>query len=366
MAQSLISDVTAEDAARFVGRERYYEACARDLAEWFGIGPMPVEKHAARDYAEAGNLLPIKLRVDAEFLAPIATAFLANVDRVHALHALPLQLIYTVMRGTKNSCAAAADLGIPVANALDPALATDQNFQSKRARIESEESDADQQRAHATGISVRAYNGALGSNHLNRLIQNQQKHTSSRDAFVIGGIESNLFSMVLLSYAAFETLATDLWVATLNKHPDPLAVAWCNTRKNPKKYDLKELASFKFNVSGAIGSFLLEQEQANFQNLLAIKDNYVSAFGRGAQSCFEPEDPLYLLWKVRNLIAHRGGIIDAQFKAETAKFSEYASQNLGQHLLLNGANVRELVMAGFTAGKSLFSFVDNWAAANAG
>lgn len=354
--------ISASEAERYAFADRYWGANARDLAVWFGIGSMAVEYEQDRDYAEAGNFPQVSLRMEQDFLQQLGRAFLANADRVGAMHALPLQLIASVQRGAKNSCAAAALVGIPVTDALNPDHLRNDHFQVQRMRLEAQDAEAAERLARETGVSSHARNVAVGDAHLKRLVENQMRQTSNRDAFAIGGIESILFSMVLSSYAAFETLAADLWIAILNRCPQTLGVEWCKNHKtNNKKYDLKDLAEFGFDLSGNIGSFLVDREHASFQNLEAIKANYIDAFGNGARPCFEPSEALYLLAKVRNLIAHRGGLIDAQFKRDVKSFPQYADQKIGEHLLLTGGMVKELVTAGFGAGTRLFHYVDNWA-----
>lgn len=361
---------SGEEAARFAGNDRSWDACTRSIEQWFGVSVMAAEYNGDKDYGEAHGFdkgfRGLIARTKSAHIIPAIVSYSANMERVAAMHTLPLALIYWVARTTKNACAAAAEAKKPVLDALSPETQRDADVIAARLKIEEHESQQDD----ALGVTNSARATAFGDAHLKMLVKRQLDAAQGpahqevmRDYYTIGGIESILFSMVTSSYAAFETLAADLWIDTLNKHPTPLAVDWCD-KNNTKKIALTDLASQGFNVSGGMGNLLVEIG-ASFAKLAEIKSQYCDAFGHTAKGCFEPGDMLYLAAKVRNLIAHRGGIVDARFKKEVASFPAYADQRLGGHLSLTGSMVRELVDACVGSAVKLTLYVDHWTVSHA-
>ena len=65
-----------------------------------------------------------------------------------------------------------------------------------------------------------------------------------------------------------------------------------------------------------------------------------------------------LLWTLRQLLAHRGGVIDQKFKRDMRNYREYDQQAAGSHLALGGPMVARLVGASARSGTALLRFAD--------
>jgi hypothetical protein len=73
------------------------------------------------------------------------------------------------------------------------------------------------------------------------------------------GVEAIMGTMLMSTYAAFETMAIDLWEAALNRH-DELAHEYIKKHvKNATTGD--DLLRYGFNLQGKMGSVLLRKER---------------------------------------------------------------------------------------------------------
>ncbi len=172
------------------------------------------------------------------------------------------------------------------------------------------------------------------------------------------GIEAALAAMVMSSYAAFETLAADLWIAAVNRH-SMLAANWID-KNSERQLPASVIAGYNFNVSNKMGSVLQDTKKVAFEFLYDIRGNYSDAFKGAIDVAFEPFEELQKAEKTRHLFAHRGGLIDRKFKDDMAKFPEYINAEIGDRLRLTGPVTRNHIDACAKAGCELLIAVDNW------
>lgn len=350
---------------------------ASSLAEGRAMSLPPVPPPPSNyklEYSEAGAFSDAFRMVPHWVSAPefkeVSVAFALNMERVAAMFMLAPHLVYYVARNTQISCAAAAEVGISVMDALEPALAQNEAYNEAATRIRQEE----RQRLIDAGIDPTAAKKEFGAAHINRLIR---RHVDSisflasdeemRSVHVLGGVEAILFAMVANAYAAFETLAADLWEEALNAHPQ-LALNWCKKGNHEKSLSFQQLSAFQFDVSNAMGSILsgraVGAPKARFDSIHDIRKEYEAAFGPDATSYWADDREIRLVAAVRNLIAHRGGLIDDEFLKYVRDVPEYASQLRGSRVYISGAMVSRHVDACTRMGIRLVGAADKWVEVN--
>lgn len=152
------------------------------------------------------------------------------------------------------------------------------------------------------------------------------------------GVRGLLGAVIMMNYAAFESLATDLWELALNSDPS-LAANWLE-KNNDKQIKLSEFAGQNFDLSKSMGSFLLRSNKVSFTSLNSITQAYEHAFGSSAKVCFQPWKELHVTEQVRHLLAHRGGLTDAKFLKTVSAEPAYASLTEGVLLPITGELTR--------------------------
>jgi hypothetical protein len=123
----------------------------------------------------------------------------------------------------------------------------------------------------------------------------------------------------VLIWSSFEILASDTFVSLLNRKPS-LASALLNTESSKKYYREKDLAAslqeYNYDLSRHMGEALIQQRRLD--DLIAIKNVYGVLLDKseGLRNILN-DDALWKLYKTRNLIVHRAGVVDALFLKET-------------------------------------------------
>ncbi len=171
-----------------------------------------------------------------------------------------------------------------------------------------------------------------------------------------------LAAIVSSAWTAFEALAEDLWVAAINARPDPLVANFLDVQgKNQEKtIPIKVLSDYGHDLRSRMGDMLRDHEKADFQSLTSAGTAYVKAFGQAAHPLFRADD-LVVLSKTRNLLAHRGGMIDETFARDMASVAHpFVNIEKNTELQLEGLAVRQLVESAFVAGWRLIRFVHDW------
>ena len=144
------------------------------------------------------------------------------------------------------------------------------------------------------------------------------------DVTILDGINAVLASQVINAWAAFETLATDLWEVSLNSRPMTLGRAVANRSggdqgDKEKTIQLSILAKHGFDLGNVVGTIL--KKKYLFQKLEGIQDAYEHAFSKVLIRPQAERLQKLLSQKgmrcaaaVRNLLVHRGGVVDEEFK----------------------------------------------------
>jgi hypothetical protein len=136
----------------------------------------------------------------------------------------------------------------------------------------------------------------------------------------------------VLTWSAFEVLATDLFCLLANRDPRIAALLMKNDRTR-KLYQQRDLVSaleeHGYDLSHTMGDILLSQ--CRLDDLDTIRTLYDVLFPRH-ESLRQAlaDDRLWRLNKTRNLIVHRAGIADQQFRKATG-----IDIPIGQHLTIH-------------------------------
>jgi hypothetical protein len=177
------------------------------------------------------------------------------------------------------------------------------------------------------------------------------------------------------AWTAFECVATDAWVAAVNARPMQLwKKAWDapGAEGQAEGLDGKSVpvglpAKYGFDLRGHLGDLL--KTRFDFTSVSGIEKAYRDTLGV-SEAMKRSLDSVTLrgLEVIRNVVVHRGGVVDQAFKDRVRKFEaqegvEYA---VGSPLPLDGRVVSKLVAAALEAGCDLLRFVDDWLADNPG
>ena len=175
----------------------------------------------------------------------------------------------------------------------------------------------------------------------------------------IVGIEATLAAMITAAYGALETLASDLWIAAGNRH-SKLAENWIE--KNARQFDGSVLVGHGFDLRGRMGLMLTQTRKVQFVSFSEIKKAYGDSFRESVAEAFATDKDVFVTEKVRNLIAHRAGIVDAKFKEEMIGNPEYQMLDVGEQIHFTGLMVKNRVMACLNLATALVKAVDGWSA----
>lgn len=212
------------------------------------------------------------------------------------------------------------------------------------------------------------------------------------------GMEAILHAAILGAFTAFESCATDLWIKAVDLRPSTLAynVVMLDTTASVRREDKKpvdsakqkkqprsgvkqqeptikftSLANHNFNVSLRMGHFLKEEGRVSFSSLWGIKTAYYDAFRTPGDddhrtaaplaSFFDSAYPeLKALEAIRNLLAHRGGIVDQQFREEVEGQASLYALSLGEMIPVDGVMVQNYLRAVIQVSVFLLNFVAEW------
>jgi hypothetical protein len=99
-------------------------------------------------------------------------------------------------------------------------------------------------------------------------------------------------AMLIGLWTAFESLAQDTWIESVNARPVPLGQrivkrsADLGTGTQMKQLSWDHIANLGFNLSGAVGTLLLRQRAVDFQSLKTIRVAYKVAVAGEFESIF--------------------------------------------------------------------------------
>jgi hypothetical protein len=276
--------------------------------DWFTVGAKLCRPYAA---------LPETVKCVA--LRPVADTFVRNADRLGSLMALPINLTF-------------------------------QSFLvGKDAVLRSQGSAEQSQNTHQDDNNKQYHN-------------DMQQHSGCiLDAMIIKGgryiapgLDALSSSAVIICWTAFESLAADLWVEAinyslhlaeevLNRQQPPRRGDSSDSRAQEKSIHLHKLAKYGYDLRNKMGFLLRDEKKVQFDQLSYLKAAYKDAFGERSEELFLRYQDLSLIEALRNLFAHRGGIIDENFLKRTKKRKEFGDLSKGAELHLNRSMLQSLV-----------------------
>ena len=124
---------------------------------------------------------------------------------------------------------------------------------------------------------------------------------------------------VLLTWSTLEILMRDLFVYTMNENP-LLTKALFEDNNLKSKFGIKSISTEKlieygFDLNDKMGTILIEN--FDFSNLDLIKAIIACVFENATLNSKLKENDIWYLYNRRNLIIHRGGIVDKKYLTKT-------------------------------------------------
>jgi hypothetical protein len=164
-------------------------------------------------------------------------------------------------------------------------------------------------------------------------------------------------SLLIQAWTVFESLSEDLWESALNFHPGTLAAL-----SEKSRISFNDLQANSFDLRGKMGTILKESSVVGFRSLSAIQASYQLAFSRQGKSIQDVlSDPgLRYAAAVRNLLIHKGGVVDAEFIEQTAGIANVPATAIGDKFPLTGAICEELADSCRTCAQWLVNAVHAW------
>jgi len=177
-------------------------------------------------------------------------------------------------------------------------------------------------------------------------------------------MQALLSTVVLESWTAFETLASDLWVTAVDKGPKEVRLRVANSSRLLKPDDNigpKELLDAEHDPSSNYGSSLRELGRVSFQKLDYIKRFYSIAFDYNFDKLFNEAEGGYItaLSAFRNVLIHNSSKADKKFLKQVEPFPDFKQIAKDDSLALDGETVLKLRNSAMLLGQELIKFVDN-------
>lgn len=170
-----------------------------------------------------------------------------------------------------------------------------------------------------------------------------------------------LNSMISNIWTAFEAFATDLWIEAVNLRPMTLGANAIAAPKHSDRNKPQKPKSDKASIlaDAKIGTEIYRKRKFNFGRLRGIRYAYEVTFGETMYKVFRPKDTLGLEL-LRNLIVHKGGIVDQIFLDAVKDWGAIIpkEQEVKKPLRLNGEDVGAIVENAIQISANLLCFVD--------
>ena len=279
----------------------------------------------------------------------IVTTFCDTANRIQAFHLVPIHLIGFIQTVATAHTVAIVNTGGDPTN-LDQEL-TEQQHDIAREVFAHLLKQMDQLAggAHRHIMST-------GATALKELLQND--FNAKRIGAVSVGVEAILAAIITSGYGALETMAGDLWVVAVNRHPQ-LADNWID-RNEKVQFSGKDVRGYGYDMRRSMGTMLTRTKRVQFKSFNDIKDAYEHAFLRDAEPMFARQSEIWLAGKVRHLIAHRSGIVDHKFHEEMRDIPEYKDVPVDTRIPLNGPLAARHFEACLRQGEAIIRTVDGW------
>jgi hypothetical protein len=189
-----------------------------------------------------------------------------------------------------------------------------------------------------------------------------------------------LFSLSVQAWTIFEVAAKKLWVLALNSDPKRLGRAGIQTPVSPgaepegsviqpqKKpavnIPIDILVDCDFNLSGKLGTY--SEPKFNFQKLDKIREAYEAVWPKIWHSEFATVFDMSLKESaaVRNVIVHKGGIIDAAFAQQVTSNSKLHKLPIEKPIPMDADLAHRVASTSVTKAQALVGIVDRCLAGN--
>lgn len=179
--------------------------------------------------------------------------------------------------------------------------------------------------------------------------------------YFVSGSDALLGAVIINGYSAFESLAEDLWIEGLNECQ--MAARQWIAKNLDKAAKFGELFGGGLDLTKIFGTRISQVRQVNFSTFSDIEKNYLHAYGTAIMDNFN-HPRMYATEKMRHLLAHRAGVIDAKFIREVKSIPDLADLELGSNLPMSGLVVRGSIDACVSAAVSLLTYVDEFTVTN--
>ena len=287
--------------------------------------------------------------VKSDCLKECADAFALNLSRTGAFGAMPVQIAHMVRRDQiffDNAIFKITGKGDIKLSDFSGEPSFEVKAEANRQMVEYRSKPE---------IERTALAFTMGINYVETLIA---AHPTMRDA-----ADAIFASIVSNSWTAFESLASDLWVAGVDNGPQEISgrLALSNQlQKGEENITHKTLHSVESDFRTQHGSWLREVGKVSFQRLDHIKLYYGIAFEDRCRNLFDDTAGGYIvaLAAIRNALTHKSGIADKKFVKDAQRFTELNAIKVGEPILLDGEFVQKLRIAAAELGAELIAHVD--------
>lgn len=270
----------------------------------------------------------------ASSLQPASEAFLANLRSVEATVSMPFYMAAAAVHGTRFQLILASEK-IRALKEHDRDKITDVAIPIARKRFEEEVLSPEHRDLFIDQI--------LGE--LARTLSHGEMHTAAQEL---------LRTSLVLIWGAVEVLINDACEVALNAKPELYEVL-LKSEKLKRKMNLKapafeDLKRFGFNVSGRLGSLMLESNKLD--SVGAIRDVF-DALEPNDASLREllHSDNFWLMWQKRNTIVHRRATVDRQYLESTGD----RSSKLGERVSIRPDDLQDYLELARDVGISVIT-----------
>jgi hypothetical protein len=332
------------------------------LSDQFELGSLYPLSHSYRQLHEGLSHSATKA---------VAQEFASNLDRFHGLgFILPFLVEWSATDQFFNQLACIEATGRVV---TDFAGLSEEEQKAARAALSKLQSERNAIAAQM-GDQLTIQTFGAGVQRLNEMMSPGGKQQTG---FIAHGIESLLSSLVIGLWTACEVCLSDLWVGALNEGPKRLVKNVIKeshlkpdsraAASDEKQIAISALAEYGYDLTGKMGDLLKDTKKVDFQSLRNTQKAYLAAFRGNIEQILSEKDQSYanitILSAIRNVLLHRGGKIDREFKSIVRKavgnsISSVKDWTEGDTLIIRGGLVKGLHESVVDLFTRLLVFVD--------
>lgn len=294
--------------------------------------------------------LVASMNLRTKFLVPVAEAFATNLERTETFAIMPSQIAFRVRRDQLwFDCAEIELLG-----KLDPDF---YKFLEEspggltevvvRIKREFDASRPDKREQFQVGANI-------GIRYVQELLKTTKAMRHSMEAV--------LSSLIVSYWAAFESLAPDLWRVSVNHGPAILAqrVNLASLDKADAKIAEHWKDKLQHDPGQDYAGSLIETGRVSFRRLDKIVYWYAVIFESDARQIFKDNRDINALAAYRNALVHNSGKVDKDFIKQVEAVPDLRGKfKENQELPLDGELVSRLRDAVAAIGQQLIQLADN-------